>query len=235
MPRRPGRASGQFVFHVLNRAVQNTVIFQSSGNYQHFLVLVAEAATRFGMRVLAYCVMPNHWHLVVWPQSDDGLSRFMQWLTGTHAQDWRAAHGSKGRGAVYQGRFKAIAVQCDRHFLVLCRYVERNALRARLVERVEDWEWSSASPLSRAPSRPQISEWPLPRPAKWADYLDEDVFDGELRRIRTCIQKGQHFGDEGWREETHRLLSWRSGRGRGRHSDPARSASTASDDSVIQL
>jgi len=129
MPRRSGRASGRFGFHILNRAVQNTVIFHSPDDYRHFLGLVAQAAMRFRVRVLAYCIMPNHWHLVVWPETDDGLSRFMHWLTGTHAQRWRWAHGSQGRGAVYQGRFKAIAVQCDRHFLILCRYVERNPLR----------------------------------------------------------------------------------------------------------
>jgi len=217
MPRRPGRASGRFVFHVLNRAVQNVVIFRSPDEYTQFLGLTAQAATRFGVRILAYCIMPNHWHIVVWPQSDDGLSRFMHWLTGTHAQVWRAAHESTGRGAVYQGRFKAIAVQCDRHFLILCRYVERNAVRARLVERAQDWEWCSASPLAVHPERPRISPWPVPRPVGWVLYLEEELFDKSVARIRAAIQRGEHFGDEPWRKEVRQVLSWRSGEGPGRH------------------
>jgi|WetSurMetagenome_2_1015567.scaffolds.fasta_scaffold18074_5 putative transposase len=219
MPRRPGRASGQFVFHVLNRAVQNTVIFRSLAEYEQFLGLLAEAAERFQVRVLAYCVMPNHWHLVVWPQSDDGLSRFVHWLAGTHAQRWRWAHGSQGRGAVYQGRFKAIAVQLDRHFLIVCRYVERNPLRARLVGRAEDWEWSSASLLSGCTGRPALSEWPVRKPAGWVGHLNEDLFDDSLSQVREAIRKGVHFGDAAWQKDTYEQLGWRSGRGPGCHHD----------------
>jgi putative transposase len=233
MPRRPGRATGRFVFHVLNRAVQNMVIFRSADEYTQFLILLAQAAPRFGVRVLAYCIMPNHWHLVLWPESDDGLSRFMQWVTGTHAQLWRTAHRSQGRGAVYQGRFKAIAVQCDRHFLVLCRYVERNPVRARLVERAQDWGWSGASPLSSDPERPHISQWPVPRPIGWAEYLNEDIFDGSVRRIRSAIRRGEHFGDAAWRKDVGEQLSWRSGRGPGRHWDSP--APGVSDNSVIEF
>jgi putative transposase len=232
MPRRPGRASGRFVFHVLNRAVQGLVIFRSSDEYRQFLQLTAQAATRFGVRILAYCIMPNHWHVVVWPLSDEGLSRFMQWLTGTHAQFWRAAQNSTGRGAVYQGRFKAIAVQCDRHFLVLCRYVERNAVRARLVARAEDWEWSSASPLAGGRDRPCLAAWPVPKPANWLDHLNEELFDGSAAEVRASIRDGAHFGDEGWREEVHEQLSWRSGRGPRRNGASTRPEVT--DDSVIR-
>jgi putative transposase len=217
MPRRSGRASGRFVFHILNRAVQNTVIFHSPDEYRQFLGLVAHASVRFRVRVLAYCIMPNHWHLVVWPETDDGLSRFMHWLTGTHAQRWRWAHGSQGRGAVYQGRFKAIAVQCDRHFLILCRYVERNPLRASLVACAQDWEWSSAFPLAGHPGRPSLSEWPVPRPPDWVDHLNKRPLDASVQCVRAAIQKGEHFGDEGWRNDTYDQLAWRSGRGPGRH------------------
>ena len=187
------------------------------------------------VRVLAYCVMPNHWHLVVWPQSDDGLSRFMHWLTGTHAQRWRWARGNQGRGAVYQGRFKAIAVQCDRHFLILCRYVERNPLRASLVACAQDWEWSSASPAAGRPGRPPLSEWPVPRPPDWVDYLNKKPLDPSVRQVRAAIQKGQHFGDEGWRNGAYEQLAWRSGRGPGRHrGSPTEGAASSGRESRLQ-
>ncbi len=94
--------------------------------------------------VFAYCLMPNHWHLVASPTAPGALSIFMHRLTTTHARLWHRARGSAGEGAVYQGRFSAIPIQCDRHFLIVCRYVERNALRASLVSRAEDWPWSQS-------------------------------------------------------------------------------------------
>ena len=87
--------------------------------------------------------MPNHWHLVLWPRQDRDLSRFMGWLTLTHTQRWHAHRGTGGTGHVYQARFKSFPVQADEHFLTVCRYVERNALRAKLVKRAADWRWCS--------------------------------------------------------------------------------------------
>jgi putative transposase len=216
MSRRSARACGQHVFHVLNRAIQNTTIFTDAEDYATFLALAAEASDRFSLRVLSYSVMPNHWHLVVWPTTDDGLSACMQWLTAKHAHVWRKSRGTQGRGAVYQARFKAIAVQCDRHFIVLNRYVERNAVRAHLVERAEHWPWTSASPTARFTGRPAIAEWPVARPPQWAEWLNEPDPHPWLYEIRRAIRRNQHFGDEAWREAALHQLDWRSGRGRGR-------------------
>jgi putative transposase len=113
-------------------------------DYSAFLCVLSQAQTRVPMRLLSFSVMPNHWHLVLRPESDDDLSRFMQWLTRTHAPRWQVKRRSVGTGAVYQGRFRAIPVQSDEHLLTVCRYVERNPLRAGLVDRVEHWRWSSA-------------------------------------------------------------------------------------------
>ena len=90
--------------------------------------------------LLAYCIMPNHWHLIVWPRQDGELSRFVGWLTLTHTQPRHAHRHTRGNGHVYQGRFNSFPVQCDEHFLTACRYVERNALRANLVTRAENFE-----------------------------------------------------------------------------------------------
>jgi putative transposase len=85
------------------------------------------------MRILAYCVIPNHFHLVLWPHQDGALSEFMRWLTMTHTQRWHAAHQTAGTGPMYQGRFKSFPVQSDDHFYSVCRNVEPNPLRAKLV------------------------------------------------------------------------------------------------------
>ncbi len=212
MPRRPRRATGQFVFHVLNRAIQDLVLFENASDYEAFLRILTESAERIPMRLLAYAVMPNHWHLVMWPPSDDGLSPFMKSLTARHAQQWRLMKGNRGRGAVYQGRFKAIAVQHDIHFLRLCRYVERNPLRAKLVARAEDWPWSSASATACSPNRPTLAPWPLSRPHDWTDQVNTPEPPHLLKRIRTAIQTGRHLGTDSWRATTARQLRWRTGR-----------------------
>ena len=116
---------------------------EDDGDYAAFEKVLLEAVERTETRLLAYCLLPNHWHLVVWPHKDGELSRFVGWLTLTHTQRWHAQRHSAGSGHVYQGRFKSFPVQEDEHFYTLARYVERNAVRASLVRRAEQWRWGS--------------------------------------------------------------------------------------------
>ena len=134
-------APGELIYHVLNRANGRQRLFDDDGDYRAFERVMTQACSRVSMRLLAYCVMPNHWHLVVWPRQDGDLSRFMNWLTLTHTQRWHTHRQTVGTGHLYQGRFKSFVVQTDEHLLTVCRYVERNALRAGLVERAEAWRW----------------------------------------------------------------------------------------------
>ena len=135
-------AAGGIVYHMLNRANARLPIFQKDGDYEAFERIIQEALEHVpGMRLLTYCLMPNHWHLVVWPGADGELSDFGHWLTLTHTQRWHAHYRDVGAGHLYQGRFKSFPVQADEHFLTLCRYVERNPVRANLVARAEDWRW----------------------------------------------------------------------------------------------
>src|SRR6516164_1165917 len=135
--------AGGLVYHVLNRANARLRIFAKAGDYEAFETVLEQARARFGTRVLAYCVMPIHWHLVLWPRAQRELSRFVGWLTLTHTQRWHAHYRDVGSGHLYQGRFKSFPIEADDHYLAVCRYVERNALRAGLVERAEAWHWGS--------------------------------------------------------------------------------------------
>jgi putative transposase len=105
-------APGGLVYHVLNRANGRQRLFDDDGDYDAFERVLAPACERVSMRLLAYCVMPNHWHLVVWPQHDGDLSRFMSWVTLTHTQRWHAYRQTVGTGHLYQGRF-----MCGKRFL----------------------------------------------------------------------------------------------------------------------
>ena len=149
MPRRPRIAPGGLVYHVLNRGVARLPLFEKPADYDAFLRVVAAALDRCPMRILAFALMPNHWHFVVWPESDGHLTTFFRWLTHTHTMRWHAHYHNVGTGHVYQGRFKSFPVAGDDHYLQLCRYVERNALRARLVNRAEDWRWGSCGAGSK--------------------------------------------------------------------------------------
>jgi putative transposase len=143
MPRGPRNAPGGLIYHVLNRGVAREPLFHKDADYAAFERIIAETLKRFPMRILAYCLMPNHWHFLLWPQKDGELSAFMRWLTNTHTQRWHAHYHTSGTGHVYQNRFKSFPVQDDPHLLIAWRYVERNALRAGLVQRGEEWRWCS--------------------------------------------------------------------------------------------
>jgi len=138
MPRRLRCADGGYVYHVLNRAVGRATLFDKPADYAAFEKILAQAQERFGMRLLAHVVMPNHWHLLVWPAKDRELVAYMQWLTVTHVRRWHAHHQTVGTGPIYQGRFKSFPIQQDDHYLTVNRYVERNAFRAGLVRRAEE-------------------------------------------------------------------------------------------------
>src|SRR3979411_599191 len=127
---RPYRtALGGYVYHMLNRSNGRLRIFHKDDDYEAFERILGEALEHVpGMRLLAYCLLPNHWHLVVWPFQDGDLSEYLRWLTVTHTQRWHAHHHTAGSGALYQGRFKSFPVQEDEHLFAVCRYAERNAL-----------------------------------------------------------------------------------------------------------
>ena len=206
MPRRPRISTGGYVFHVLNRAVGRQQIFHTEGDYAAFQRILEEARQRVPMRLLSFCLMPNHWHLVLWPVGDDDLSEYMRWLTVTHTQRYHAYHETSGTGPVYQGRFKSFPVQEDDHFLTLCRYVERNPLRACLVQRAERWRWSSLWQVANERADVTLSAWPVPRPGDWVSYVNSIQSEAELESVRTSVTHSRPFGDSSWQLQTARRL-----------------------------
>jgi putative transposase len=202
-------APGGFVCHALNRGNGRATIFFKDGDYEAFGRILAEALDHVpGMRLLSYCWLPNHWHLVLWPRADGELSDFMHYLTLTHTQRWHAHYHNVGGGHLYQGRFKSFPVARDEHYYTLCRYVERNALRAGLVTRAEDWPWGS---LSRRlhPDRPgpKLTTGPIPWPEDWLTLVNTPHTEAELTALRRCVNRGQPFGPDPWTQRTARRLS----------------------------
>jgi putative transposase len=143
MPRVGRAAAGGVIYHVLNRGNGRQRLFHKPQDYDAFVRLLAEVKEALPVRVLSYCLMPNHWHLVLWPHRDGELSRFILRLATAHVRRHFAHYHNTSGGHLYQGRFKSFPVQEDRHFLTVCRYVEANPIRANLVKRAEEWKWSS--------------------------------------------------------------------------------------------
>jgi putative transposase len=169
MPRRPRVAPGGLVYHCFNRAVARLALFETDEDYTAFERVLEEAARQHPTRILAYCVLPNHWHIVLWPRRDGELTDFVRWLTHTHTMRCHAHFRTSGSGHLYQGRFKAFPVQTDDHFYSVVRYVERNALRTGLVSRAQEWRWSSLwrRRSGNDQAKSLLHAWPLPEPSRW--------------------------------------------------------------------
>ncbi len=212
MPRRPRIATGGLVYHVLNRRVGRLSLFDTDRDYAVFERILEAVVARTGIRLTAYCLMPNHWYLLLWPRSDDDLSETMRWLTVTHTQRWHAFHNTSGTGPLYQGRYKSFPVQTDEHFLAVARYVERNALRANLVRHAENWRWGSLWRRSQEEAKPTtlLSDWPVPPPRNWLTYVNRPETLQELEALRRSAQRGSPFGSERWQVRTAKRLSLES-------------------------
>ena len=210
MPRRPRSAPGGYAYHVLNRAAGGATLFRSSNDFLAFQNLLLQAHERVPLPILSYCVLSNHWHFVVLPpRGEDGqVTAFFRWLTHTHAMRWRTAHHSVGEGPVYQGRFKSFPVQADEHLLTVCRYAERNALSAGLVDRAVDWHWCSLWARERGPEelRKILSPWPVDRPADWTKHVQQPLSRRELERVELSLKRGRPLGDDEWTARAVRKL-----------------------------
>lgn len=190
------------VFHVLNRGVGRRNLFDKADDFEAFERVLKETLQLRSMRVCGYCWMSNHWHFVLWPEHDGDLPAFMQQLTNTHVKRWKEHRHETGYGPLYQGRYKSFPVQTEDYFYQVIRYVERNALRANLVERAEQWRWSSLCPGRKESNDGILSAWPLPRPANWIKLVNQPQTEKELAALRHCVNRGTPFGEKGWVETT---------------------------------
>jgi putative transposase len=204
MPRIPRSAIDGECCHILNRGNGRQEVFHKEADYEAFHRAIAHACIEVPMPVLGYCLMPNHFHLVLQPATAADLSRWMHWLQNTHVR--RYHHHYKGRGHIWQGRFKSFPVQSDEHLLTVLRYVERNPVRAKLVRKAERWMWSSARVWANPTERPAwLVDGPVPRPSDWLEQVNAAVTPADLESLRKSVNRGSPFGGKAWVESTARL------------------------------
>ena len=227
MPRTTRTALGEMIFHVLNRANARGVLFDGPADHSAFERITRRTVEYVPMRILAYCLMPTHWHFVLWPRSDGDLAAFVHRLTTTHVRRRHLYRGSVGAGHIYQGTFKSFPIEADDHLLTVCRYVERNPVRAGLVAAPTHWPWSSAlgrvSPHTTPPGL-DLAAWPIPVPPDWDQFVPAPLTARELDDCRRALARGRPFGSSTWQRRTAQQLGLASTlrpRGRPRRRDPA--------------
>jgi putative transposase len=199
MPRTARYIVADHCYHILNRGNKKARVFHEEADYEQFLALIHLAQRRLHLPILSMCLMPNHLHIVVQPCADQDVSRWTHWLFTTHVRWHHAKYDTTGR--LWQGRFKAFLCQADHHLLTVMRYVERNALRANLVERAEDWRWGSLAWRSARIPPLVLSAAPISLPSYWRHLVNEPQTAAELAEIRRCVNRQRPFGDDIWVQE----------------------------------
>lgn len=209
MPRSPRASVGGVCYHVLNRGNNQAQIFFKDDDYQAFLKAIAHACIEVPMPVFAWCLMPNHFHLVVRPEEDGDLSRWMHWVQNTHVRRYHQHYKSSGH--LWQGRFKAFPIETDEHLLTVMRYVERNPVRAGLTERAEEWLWSSARFGANSQDKPSYyTASPVERPKHWLKWVNRALTASELEAVRRSVNRGTPYGNIDWMKSTAEQLGIQS-------------------------
>jgi len=201
-------APGGYVYHVTNRASGRLRLFRNQADYLAFEQVLLDACQRQPMRILGYCFMPDHWHLILWPKRDGDLTTFIRWLTLTHAQRWKTAHSAVGQGHLYQGRFKNFPIEQGAALLSALRFVESTPVREKEIKRVEKWKWASAFVRQDAGHAlfGILSDWPIERPRRWLEQLNEPQDKAEINTLELHIRRGRPLGEEGWIKRTVKSL-----------------------------
>ena len=208
MPRTARASAGGVCYHVMNRGNAHVRVFHDPDDYREFIQLFSPACQRLPMRILSYCLMPNHFHLSLWPHNDGDLGPWMQWLMTSHVRQHHKRHQTDGH--IWQGRFKAFPAQSDWHLLAVMRYIERNPLRANLVETSQQWPWSSLRAWQVGNPLECLHAGPVPRPANWLDWVNQPQSQEEVDAIRRSIDRGAPLGHEQWTKEIAQTLSLQS-------------------------
>jgi putative transposase len=203
MPRPPRLMYAGQYYHVLNRANQKAEVFHEPADYDAFVRLMSRAQEQVALPVLAVCLMPNHVHVVVNPAANKDVTKWMHWLFTTHSRHYNDKYQKVGH--VWQGRFKAVITQCDQHLLTVVRYVERNALRAKMVGAAEDWRWSSLHWRLAVRSPFELTPMPMPLPSWWREFVNQPQTAAELAELRVSVNRQRPFGDPDWVKEQVRL------------------------------
>jgi len=191
---------------VLNRGNGRMDLFHKDEDFLAFIKVLSQGLQRYPVDLLTFCLMHNHWHLVLRPHTAKALGQFIGWVGVTHVRRHHEHYHTRGGGHLYQGRFKSFPVQDDGHFLTVCRYVEANALRAGLVRRAEQWRFGGLHARQQDENTLALSAWPVDLPRNWSTLVNGELDESLLTSLRKSVNRGRPFGTEDWIHRTARRL-----------------------------
>ena len=196
MPRTARAAMGGGIYHVFNRGRNGKTLFRSSEDFQAFVELLIEGTSQASVEVFGFCLMPNYWHMILRPHGKTDLPKYMSWVANTHVKRYRARY-PRSKGRVYQGRYESLPVQKGGDFIHLVAYIEAIPLRARLVQRAEDWAFSSLG-CEQKSARQLLGAWPVDRPQRWKKSVNKPLDKSVRDRLELSLQRARPLGDDYW-------------------------------------
>jgi putative transposase len=196
MPRTARAAVGGVVYHVFNRGNNGMALFREPEDYLAFLQLLRDGKEKARIELFGFCLMPNHWHMVLRPARGRDLSSYLSWVSNTHVKRYRARY-RRTSGHLYEGRYKSFPVEVAPWSLALLQFVESNPLRAKLVPRARDWPWSSLG-CERGVLSELLDPWPVDRPRNWAAVVNRPLAEAERQRIVDSLERGRPLGSDAW-------------------------------------
>jgi putative transposase len=190
-------------YHLLNRANARLKIFFTEEDFEMFEQVLEDAWEIFQMKIIVYCVMPNHFHLVVKTQNNGELAQMMKWITQTHTSRWHLKNNTVGTGSLYQGRYKSFIIQDELYLRTIIRYVERNPLTANLVTDPLEWKYSSLYRRHKGSEKDKriLAEWPFEEDKDYLDNLIQPLTNKEIEKIELSENKNVPFGDDDYDQE----------------------------------
>lgn len=194
-----------FPHHITQRGNRRQDTFFSDNDYRTYLGLMAEWCGRCNVEIWAYCLMPNHVHLIAVPETEEGLRLA---IGEAHRRYTRYVNFKNGwRGHLWQGRFFSYPMD-ERYLLAAARYIELNPFRAGLTDKAETYSWSSAPAHIKGKDDQLVKTSPLLHMvADWKDYISEDVSAEEIDKFRYHERTGRPLGDDGFVTKIERSLS----------------------------
>lgn len=213
MGRLPRLLGDELAYHALNRGNNREVVFGQPQDYLAFVAALGQTQQRYPFALFGYCLMPNHFHLLLRPAQGVTISRILQSLTVAHTWRFHRQHCSVGH--VWQGRFKSPVIQDGDHLLVVLRYIEANPLRAGIVRDPADYRWSSylahglghLDPLlSGMPELQALGRTDKERQARWRAKVSAPMRAADVLSIRDSLRQGRPFGQAGWVDAQARAL-----------------------------